>query len=150
MSSKKAMVYVSKAKIPFDPNKLQELADKASAENKVHGITGYLYYHNGQFLQYIEGPTQRIEQLFENISADLRHTMVNHLTEPELKNFRYLGWHMRYLKHYDLQEISMEALIINLINSFEGSTFWDDDALHRRVWGMMDVVSHNQWKLVTS
>jgi len=52
--------------------------------NKARGITGIIVYHEGQFLQILEGRERVVESLFEKISKDPRHDHVELLLRTEI------------------------------------------------------------------
>lgn len=59
--------------------------NQAKEENVKHDITGILIYKNEQFLQFIEGPDENIDELIEKIKRDQRHFNVNILFEGSSK-----------------------------------------------------------------
>jgi len=147
MKYKKALVYVSKSKIEFDQEKLEDMVGKASNANGIHGISGYLYYDGNKFLQYIEGENEKIDQLFENIEKDGRHEVLNKIVDEKLKEYRYTDWGMRNITAEELKLISMETLIINLLKEYHNFSH-SNDIMNAQVWRIMDMMSQNQWRLV--
>ena len=53
---------------------LQRLVDSARLNNERHGLTGALLYADECFEQVIEGTRARVEEVFERISTDKRHS----------------------------------------------------------------------------
>ena len=66
--------YASAATRPFSDEELVELLSRARIKNESLGVTGMLLYHEGSFLQILEGDQERVESLYETISRDPRHT----------------------------------------------------------------------------
>ena len=147
MKDKMALVYVSEDKKGFDKAALEDLETKAAKANRLHQITGYLYYDKGMFLQYIEGPSSRIEQLFANIANDSRHEIISFMKDKSLENYRFLSWHMRSINMAELQKISMEALLARLLKNSPYFLDPEHEEMNTRVWRMMDFISNNQWRI---
>lgn len=66
--------YASAATHPFTDEELVELLTKSRANNAGRGVSGLLLYHEGSFLQVLEGERQVVENLFDKIEEDPRHT----------------------------------------------------------------------------
>ena len=49
------LVYISAANHEFTEKELHELLSKARKNNESYGITGMLLYHQGSFIQALEG-----------------------------------------------------------------------------------------------
>ncbi|ULC60417.1 BLUF domain-containing protein [Flaviramulus sp. BrNp1-15] len=52
---------------------LKALYTKAKENNAKHNITGVLIYHNGNFLQVLEGQRDHVDYTYEKIRLDSRH-----------------------------------------------------------------------------
>jgi len=88
------LVYISTAIEEFDHHSLQPLVELASAKNREHNITGMLCYRGGSFLQVLEGPREAVERLFDNISADERHTMIQTILVEPIDDRLFEAWNM--------------------------------------------------------
>ncbi len=66
--------YASAATQPFSDEDLVELLTKSRASNAERGVSGLLLYHEGSFLQVLEGDRSIVEALFDKIGEDPRHT----------------------------------------------------------------------------
>lgn len=67
------IVYASAATVPFSDDDLVELLTKARTNNEALGVTGMLLYHEGSFIQALEGEQAVVEALYERIGRDERH-----------------------------------------------------------------------------
>jgi hypothetical protein len=67
------IIYASAATVPFDDDALLKLLETARTNNAKLGITGMLLYHNGSFLQAIEGDADAVDELYDRIVNDPRH-----------------------------------------------------------------------------
>lgn len=66
--------YASAATHPFSDEELVDLLATSRASNAERGISGLLLYHEGSFLQVLEGDRSVVEALFDRIGEDPRHT----------------------------------------------------------------------------
>lgn len=83
----------------FDDEALLELADSAAAKNEEVNVTGYLYYRDGTFLQYIEGERSQVEMLMGKISQDPRHELISKHVLPRISKLVFPHWYMRFLSN---------------------------------------------------
>ena len=60
----------------LDEDALLELAEVAATKNEQLGITGYLYYRDKLFLQYLEGEQCAVEKLMAKITDAPRHQIL--------------------------------------------------------------------------
>jgi hypothetical protein len=67
---------------------------KSKANNPGLGITGVLCFSEGIFLQVLEGGRSAVNQLYNRIAADPRHTQVELMTYEEVGERRFAGWTM--------------------------------------------------------
>ncbi|GAA0714454.1 hypothetical protein GCM10009430_07660 [Aquimarina litoralis] len=64
------VLYLSIENESFNETSLKHLVYKAQEENKNHGITGFLYYKQNHFFQYLEGAPDDVNTLLENLKKD--------------------------------------------------------------------------------
>ena len=93
----RGIVYASAARVDFDLAALQQLEAHAAARNVELGITGYLYFENGRFFQYLEGEYEPVTALMERIELDPRHAIEHALFDDQLQARRFPSWSMRAL-----------------------------------------------------
>jgi hypothetical protein len=67
------LIYSSSATQPFWPDDLFALVEKSRSKNSPRGLTGMLLFHEGQFLQLLEGPEPAVRDCFAMIQRDPRH-----------------------------------------------------------------------------
>lgn len=73
---------------------LKQLETTAQAANQTRNISGVLFYHNGIFLQTIEGPEDALIGLMQQITADSRHRNIIILSNKSLTQRNFPQWHM--------------------------------------------------------
>jgi len=67
------IVYTSSAKQEFSAADLKKLLVAARMRNKAVGVTGMLVFHDGAFLQALEGEKRAVNEIFARIQNDPRH-----------------------------------------------------------------------------
>lgn len=88
------LMYVSRAVPSVDQEALHAILKKSKANNPKIGVTGLLCYSEGIFLQVLEGGRSAVNQLYNRIAADPRHTNVELLTYEEIGERRFASWSM--------------------------------------------------------
>jgi hypothetical protein len=67
------LVYTSTATRELSTEELRAMLEGGRRRNAARGVTGLLAYHDGQFMQAIEGPRAVVDALFARIADDWRH-----------------------------------------------------------------------------
>ena len=107
------MVYVSSAAQLFTDDQLEELLEKSRANNRRLDISGMLLYKDGNFMQFLEGPRDRVIALSKKIQADPRHRGMVVLYKEDKPERQFTDWSMGFKKYS-----SSEKLIIPGHNNF--------------------------------
>lgn len=87
-----AVLYRSRARPGLRAADLNAIIDTAETQNRAADVTGLLLYGTipaipgapGQFVQWIEGPEDAVERLFEAIRSDARHVEVEVLARGDV------------------------------------------------------------------
>lgn len=98
----KRVFYVSQALVSFSEDELLELAEQAARKNEDLGVTGYLSYSSGRFMQYLEGDQPLIDALFDQIRRDSRHEILDEVEWPNVGHRMFGSWSMRHPTVEDL------------------------------------------------
>lgn len=140
------IIYVSNAAYRFEDFQLQELADQSSEKNQRLGVTGYLYYADEMFMQYIEGEQDVTLKLMDIIRRDERHTVIEELVDPQTKARKFSDWNMRWLKRRDLEFLQLENVLMEFMRG--KSFFQKPEEWNSGVWALTDqlAVCHRQLK----
>ncbi len=88
--------YASAATKPFGPDELKELLSKARTKNSSLNVTGMLLYHEGSFLQVLEGDKAVVETLYATIAEDPRHANAMLLFKNEATERSFDQWTMGF------------------------------------------------------
>lgn len=138
-----AIVYASHAKEPFDRDSLVALVQKSAAANASYGVTGFLYYQDQRFLQYIEGERSAVEELLTRIKSDSRHD-VDAVLRRSITDRQFPGWDMQ---RYVMSNFSVEydglTLEKLLSDYFQHAANRGTPPKTERVWRLIDAISES-------
>ncbi|MGY3795248.1 BLUF domain-containing protein [Aquimarina sp. 433] len=131
------VLYLSIENESFNETSLHQLVYKAQEENKNHGVTGFLYYKQNHFFQYVEGNQLDVNNLLNSLKKDTRHKILECIYDDQLHTRRFPNWNMGDLKTNQLMQIKFEDLII-------------ENLLYRKVRNNSPIAieNHNLWKLI--
>ncbi|MCC5863366.1 MAG: BLUF domain-containing protein [Gammaproteobacteria bacterium] len=108
------LIYTSFARERMLPESLFELLRKARTANSRSQISGVLFYHDGCFLQCLEGPTTSVNSLLHSIQRDGRHQSVTLLyDDPQARGRLFRQWAMGFFHMNAIEEISPPGLLSN-------------------------------------
>ena len=100
------LIYASRIKPGHGPNDVLKIVEVSEKNNKKMGITGALCYGPRYFLQCLEGPRDAVNQLYNKIITDDRHTEVELLYYDDIDERAFTDWSMGYaLAQKTLNEI---------------------------------------------
>lgn len=99
-----SLVYRSVAKPGFGLYQIQQMLENAQINNYRNNITGCLLYHEGHFIQYLEGNQIRVLNLYDQIKEDNRHHKVELLSHGEREKREFDSWDMAYENFYGENE----------------------------------------------
>lgn len=135
------ILYASSAAKPFGDPELAELLSLSQRNNASLGITGMLLYAEGNFIQYIEGPEDAVDDLYRRIARDPRHRSVFMLSEGSGPTRLFPDWTMGYravaktkespLGRFDLSRASIDerlaadvsGVVLTMMRQFYSSVF---------------------------
>jgi Sensors of blue-light using FAD len=104
-------LYCSHATAQMNDSELPRILEKSKTNNADQGITGLLVYGGGMFLQWLEGPRDKVEALMGRLEQDPRHeTIVRLQVLDGLKERLYPTWAMRSVAPGDIHEILIDCL----------------------------------------
>jgi len=90
------LLYASSADRPFDHVELDALLLKSRRNNEAANVSGMLLYHDGSFLQYLEGQEADVEAVFDRIAKDPRHHGIFVLDKGTIADRALPSWSMGY------------------------------------------------------
>lgn len=95
---------------------------KKRSKNSRLGITGFLAYRSGNFIQYIEGDDEPLRNLYATICADPRHGQILILDEGEIPERQFGDWAMN-------------------LRTFSGSALFSESELAHDAIGIKRIIS---------
>lgn len=101
------LVYLSHTHELWDDDQLAELLLQAQKKNEVLDITGALVYHDGNFIQLLEGPEENVLAVYEKIKNDHRHDGINTLIQAPIEKREFPNWSMAF---QNVDKLSPEIL----------------------------------------
>ncbi|CAA7622778.1 BLUF [Magnetospirillum sp. LM-5] len=87
-------LYISHATMDLSPEDLAKILRVSVANNPKRGITGVLMYHEGMFLQYLEGPEAQVAETLAVIKDDPRHRNMFVLINDQIAERHFPDWAM--------------------------------------------------------
>ena len=90
------ILYASQATRPLIDSDFQVLLNQCHRNNPQRDITGLLLYHNGNFLQIIEGEKEKVEALYNIIYQDPRHHQIAVIEAGEQTGRNFPDWAMGF------------------------------------------------------
>ena len=94
------VLYCSRNTIPGSAEQItrniDQILEVSRRNNARQGVTGGLLYSEGCFAQVLEGPVQAVEQAFERIQCDERHSEVTVLQAGPIEARAFGAWSMAF------------------------------------------------------
>ncbi|GGA24077.1 BLUF domain-containing protein [Neptunicoccus cionae] len=127
------LIYQSSALIPRNSSEHDSILISSYRCNKRDDITGFLHREQDNFVQYLEGPKDKIDDLLHRLEKDWRHKGIEVLDEGTLSTRRLPDWQMGMVEQgtfaiSDLLEISDTKLAIKSADPFDLVVFMVADA----------------------
>jgi nitrogen-specific signal transduction histidine kinase/CheY-like chemotaxis protein len=120
------LVYASRAAANFSETDLIDILKVARLENGKTGVTGVLIYHNGYFLQMLEGDFSILNTLFyEHICKDTRHNNIATLFQEYKPKRDFPNWNMGFYSDVDATELNLLKGYMNL-NQHPAAQFFNE------------------------
>ncbi len=119
----KTVVYTSRIadNEPDPASLLASIVQKSRVSNKLNGVTGAMIHQDGQIIQVIEGQEEVIDQLYEKICNDTRHTEVTELYQKAILQRSFRQWSLQGLTVNVEESFSLET--IRLVSDLFDSRF---------------------------
>lgn len=91
-----SLIYVSSAVKLLSIDEIGHLLTRARERNKEYGITGVLLYMGGNFMQYIEGPKDKLDDIYKIIQKAKQHTGIILVSREAIKDRQFADWSMGF------------------------------------------------------
>ena len=91
-----SIVYTSSATCELNAEDLEDLLDVSRRNNQRDSITGMLLHVEGNFMQAIEGPPDRMRDLYRRLERDQRQRGLIKLIDEPIAHRQFAGWSMAF------------------------------------------------------
>ncbi len=125
------LVYIGAAEQDFTEKELQELLAKARENNSKLDISGMLLFHEGSFIQALEGEKAAVESLYNKIGQDERHTETRVLFRGEVEERHFETWSMGFYRSNQSSSENLEGFHKFLKSGFKREAR-EDESLARK------------------
>jgi len=88
------LIYTSREFRPLSEADLKRLVTRSRIRNEQDGLTGFLYYSAGTFLQMLEGEEATVNATFARIEDDYRHVIASILMRETITEQFFENWSM--------------------------------------------------------
>ncbi len=103
----KQVIYVSE-RTEFSNNSLTNIFDTSQQNNPEKGITGCLLIGSNSYLQFLEGPSLAVQELYTKIQTDSRHKNVKKLHDQSIEERLFSSWSMKFAPFNNLEWSNQE------------------------------------------
>jgi hypothetical protein len=94
--SLESIIYVSSGVEPLSDADLESLLSAARSNNETFQITGVLLYHDGNFFQYLEGPSVGVQTVYGYIQQSKLHQGIIELDRETISQRVFPSWLMGF------------------------------------------------------
>jgi hypothetical protein len=91
-----SIAYVSAASWPMSDEEVSAILVQARANNVRNGLTGALLFHNGRFIQILEGPEEQLDERIRVITKDPRHRNIHIVSREPIEKRQFAEWTMGF------------------------------------------------------
>jgi hypothetical protein len=128
------VAYVSSATHELTTDELGEILKVSRERNERDGLTGLLLYHDGNFIQVLEGPEGPVRAAVSRIQRDLRHNQFTVLLDQPIGVRAFAGWAMGFRHVHSISPEDGE-----LYAAFRAGRLQDVGFLHNpvRTWHLI-------------
>ena len=134
----KRITYVSRFTKPFTESELHELGEISAKNNQSAGVTGVLMTSGGIFFQTLEGPVEAVDQIYDSIAADSRHTDLVILgLEIDVTERNYPDWSMKTVNLDAVSHVRLLPLKVMMETVYEQQLLID-----KMLWAIDRTLKH--------
>ena len=111
----KQVIYVSE-RTDLSDDSLTNIFDTSHKNNPEKSITGCLLIGSNSYLQFLEGPSLAVEELYSKIIVDCRHKNVKQLHDQSVEKRLFLSQSMKFAPFNNLEWSNQEFDSGNFMN----------------------------------
>jgi hypothetical protein len=102
------LTYASRLSRDCGPDALGKIMTVSRRNNKKLGVSGALCYSPRGFLQILEGPANAVNELYNRIVRDVRHSSVTLLEYVPIPHRDFEFWSMAYVRTDEITRLLLE------------------------------------------
>ena len=99
------LTYASRLKKPLGHAALENIMNVSRRNNRKLGVTGALCSSPRGFLQILEGPANAVNELYNRIVRDTRHSAVTLLEYAPIPYRDFANWSMAYVRADEIAHV---------------------------------------------
>ncbi|MEN2787979.1 BLUF domain-containing protein [Sphingomonas qilianensis] len=136
----KSLMYASTSQLVYyeGGNHVRDIVEYSRAWNASVGITGALVSSEQRFVQFVEGPSNAIDELLSKLRADRRHSGVTVIEERIVTKRRFAQWNLAYSG----PDIFMDRDLAELLHSGRNAS---NLAIAARLKPLLSTVASCSW-----
>lgn len=96
------LIYASTISDKFSSSDIEHILKAAREHNKRNHVTGMLCFNQQYFLQCLEGSRAKVNEAYQHILEDKRHTQVTLLDYTEIDMREFDNWSMGFMPECNL------------------------------------------------
>lgn len=89
------IIYTSIASEDLPSGEIFKIVEKSASNNHENGLSGFLIFHQGQFLQILEGEEAAVEKLMDTLAHDSRHHSIHVVNQRHIPERSFPDWKMK-------------------------------------------------------
>jgi hypothetical protein len=124
------LAYISDCQSGTTPAAVAGIHQQAKRNNAINNVTGVLLTTDKHFMQLLEGEPQQVEQTYQRIRQDSRHTNVRLIFSRNTTQRQFPNWHMGLKHTLDHAEHADLLTIINMYGQREHFSDQQADAIN--------------------
>jgi hypothetical protein len=97
--------------MPLEARMLSDILNVSKRNNARDGITGVLMHHDGIFFQILEGDKRAVENCYERILNDRRHSSLSVIIDGAIDSITFPDWIMGYAGPAKISGCSNEEIL---------------------------------------
>ncbi len=132
------LLYISAAIEEFTESDLEELLQLARKNNESMNVTGMLLFHEGSFIQALEGEQKAVEALYDKIGKDPRHTETRVIFRGDIPDRDFLGWSMGFYRSNQSSAQNLEGFHSFLRSGFVSGSKEDQGTARKALLAFRD------------
>jgi hypothetical protein len=125
------LLYISAGTQEFSEEELEQLLATARKNNESLNVTGMLLYHEGSFIQALEGEQSVVEALYQKIGKDKRHLETRILYRGDIPDRDFKSWSMGFYRSRQSSKDNLDGFHHFLRNGFRTGSK-DDEGTARK------------------